>query len=170
MERERDLVRREYRFVRDGSEGSEEVDPSTRRYEAALFREFVICDLSRHRERLVGLRWRTEAEVRAGRGQRFCGARGCEAGRGLATLEVPFAYREHGEQRRALVKAVLCAEHMQQMMEAKKPKQEDEGDNADEEKKDRKRKKKKKKKKEKKKRRKETQEKTTKKRTREDSA
>lgn len=36
----------------------------------------------------VGLRWRTEKEVVAGKGQFVCGARGCDARHGLASFEV----------------------------------------------------------------------------------
>ena len=36
----------------------------------------------------VGLRWRTEKEVVAGKGQFVCGARGCDVRQGLASFEV----------------------------------------------------------------------------------
>ena len=39
-----------------------------------LFKEYAIADLSRHKEGKVGLRWRTQKEVVAGRGQFSCGA------------------------------------------------------------------------------------------------
>ena len=45
-----------------------------RRYYSKLFREFCIADLSRHKEGRVGLRWRTQREVVAGKGQFICGA------------------------------------------------------------------------------------------------
>ena len=35
----------------------------------------------------VGLRWRTEPEVVAGKGQFVCGAKGCNERRGLASFE-----------------------------------------------------------------------------------
>lgn len=54
------------------------------------------------------MRWRSEKEVIAGKGQFICAARGCEERRGLATFEVPFSYEEAGEKKQALVK-VLCA-------------------------------------------------------------
>lgn len=52
----------------------------------------------------VGMRWRSEKEVIAGKGQFSCGARGCPETRGLATFEVPFGYQEAGERKQALVK------------------------------------------------------------------
>ncbi len=52
----------------------------------------------------MGMRWRTEKEVVAGKGQFSCGARGCGESRGLATFEVPFGYEETGQKKRALVK------------------------------------------------------------------
>ena len=119
MEREKELVRREYRFVRDSDDEDEEIDASTRRYEAALYREYVVADLSRYKDKLVGLRWRTADEVKRGKGERECGARGCAERASLRTMEVPFGYEERGEKRQALVKAVLCGLHMEQLMEAK---------------------------------------------------
>jgi protein FRA10AC1 len=64
----------------------------------------------------VALRWRTEAEVLSGAGEETCGNTRCayhepQSERDLpplATLEVPFAYSEHGEAKSALVKLVLC--------------------------------------------------------------
>jgi len=50
------------------------------------------------------MRWRSEKEVIAGKGQFSCGARSCSETRGLATFEVPFGYQEAGEKKQALVK------------------------------------------------------------------
>jgi hypothetical protein len=62
--RDLDVVRQEHRFLPDADEP---VDGVTAAYEKALVRDFVIADLSRCEERMVGLRWRTEDEVRAGK-------------------------------------------------------------------------------------------------------
>jgi len=78
------------------------------RYDARLHKEYAICDLSRHREGRVGLRWRTEAEVVRGKGETSCAARGCDATDGLRSFELPFDYVERGEPKRELVKARLC--------------------------------------------------------------
>lgn len=50
------------------------------------------------------MRWRSEKEVIAGKGQFICGARGCDERRCLATFEVPFSYEEAGDKKQALVK------------------------------------------------------------------
>ena len=50
------------------------------------------------------MRWRTQQEVKDGRGQFACGAKGCDEQLSLASFEVPFAYAEAGCQRQALVK------------------------------------------------------------------
>ena len=64
----------------------------------------------------MALRWRTEAELLSGAGEETCGNTRCayhepqseRALPPLKTLEVPFAYSEHGEAKSALVKLVLC--------------------------------------------------------------
>jgi Folate-sensitive fragile site protein Fra10Ac1 len=55
------------------------------------------------------MRWRTQAEVLAGKGQFVCGARGCDTRAGLCSYEVPFAYEEAGQHKQALVKLRLCS-------------------------------------------------------------
>ena len=53
---------------------------------------------------LYGLRWRTKAEVVEGRGQFSCGCKGCGQHQQLTSYELPFSYKEGGQQRQALVK------------------------------------------------------------------
>ena len=98
-------------------------------YDARLFREFALVDLSRRVPAdapgaagaagaaatfrgPLGLRWRTQAEVLSGKGQFVCAAvapaPACDA-TGLLTFEAPFAYAERGERKAALVKLRLCA-------------------------------------------------------------
>ena len=43
----------------------------------------------------VGMRWRTEREVVAGKGQFICGAKGCSERRGLASFEVSCCCSSH---------------------------------------------------------------------------
>lgn len=126
------LLRQQYKFVRDEDDKAE-VDPVTRRFEAALFRDFVVADLSRHKEGRVGLRWRTAEEVVAGKGERFCGERGCQVAVGLVTLELPFSYTENdGTSRTTLVRLVACDVHHQQLLDARKAKKEqDDAENAE---------------------------------------
>ena len=52
------------------------------------------------------MRWRTSKEVVASKGQFICGAKGCEKMQGLESFEVPFGYREDGQQKVALVKVI----------------------------------------------------------------
>ena len=46
-----------------------------------------MADLSRYKERQIGMRWRTEAEVVAGKGQFQCGAKRCDGAGGLQSFE-----------------------------------------------------------------------------------
>ena len=43
----------------------------------------------------MGMRWRTEREVVAGKGQFICGAKGCNERRGLASFEVSSCCPSH---------------------------------------------------------------------------
>ena len=75
------------------------------RYYSKLLKEYALCDLSRYRDCMVGLRWRTEQEVVIGKGQFSCGAIGCEVKMGLSSFEVPFQYRERGEDKQVRVRS-----------------------------------------------------------------
>ena len=67
------------------------------RYYTQLYKEYALVDLT-HPSR-PGLRWRTEGEVVAGKGQWLCGAKGCgRGGEGLRTWRVRFGYEEKGGQ------------------------------------------------------------------------
>ncbi len=81
------------------------------KYHQHLFKEFALADLSVPGR--IGLRWRTREEVLSGRGERTCGNKRCKNSHvsidGLVTLEVPFAYAEHGIRKKELVKLKLCA-------------------------------------------------------------
>ena len=93
---------------------------ATARYDALLFKEFAICDLSRWASHQVGLRWRTEAEVCAGKGEAVCAELSCEERGALTSLEVVFKYAERGERKQALVKCRLCRACAAKMREAKR--------------------------------------------------
>ena len=89
-----------HEFVRDDARDGASKRWETRmarRYYDELHKEYAICDLSRWRDGAVGLRWRTEAEVLRGKGERTCAARGCDAADGLRSYELPFDYEERGE-------------------------------------------------------------------------
>eukprot|EP01105_Mastigella_eilhardi_P018490 TRINITY_DN4284_c1_g1_i1.p1 TRINITY_DN4284_c1_g1~~TRINITY_DN4284_c1_g1_i1.p1 ORF type:complete len:306 (+),score=87.13 TRINITY_DN4284_c1_g1_i1:36-920(+) len=106
------ILRKNYRFLPT----AEDVDGSTwekrlvKRYYDKLYREYCLADLSRYKTGQVGLRWRTEKEVMAGKGQFVCGAKACSATQQLASYEVMFAYKEDDEKKEALVKLRLCPE------------------------------------------------------------
>mmetsp|Transcript_44609 Transcript_44609/g.112402 ORF Transcript_44609/g.112402 Transcript_44609/m.112402 type:complete len:524 (+) Transcript_44609:64-1635(+) len=128
-----DVVRETYRFVRTQehdrqlSAEDEYAARVAQRYYDRLHREYALVDLSRARAHAqVGLRWRTEGELLAGKGQFTCGEQSCrfvaaeqgssaaelpseEAPPGLDTFRLPFSYREHGELCRVHVKVRLCA-------------------------------------------------------------
>lgn len=56
------------------------------------------------------MRWRTEEEVIAGKGQFVCGAEDCKQTQKLKSYEVNFAYVEAGKRKQALVKLRVCPE------------------------------------------------------------
>lgn len=112
--RDLEVLKREHRFLPDEDDDGDEKkrrDKVTVNYEQQLFRDFVIADLSRAHERMVGLRWRTAEEVRAGKGDSVCAAKGCHVRADLAALELLFAFEEGGERKKTLVTCVLCPEH-----------------------------------------------------------
>ena len=55
----------------------------------------------------VAMRWRTEEEVKLGKGQFVCGSRKCQESEMLRTWEVNFAYVEDGQKKNALVKVKI---------------------------------------------------------------
>ncbi|KAK9803030.1 hypothetical protein WJX72_007239 [[Myrmecia] bisecta] len=112
-----DVLHEKYRFIRSEEDDSEDSWGArlAQRYYAKLFKEYCIADLARYKEGKVGMRWRSEAEVIAGKGQFICGAKGCDERRGLASYEVNFGYSEAGEQKQALVKLRVCPEHAMQL-------------------------------------------------------
>ncbi|VDL72073.1 unnamed protein product [Nippostrongylus brasiliensis] len=70
--------------------------------------EYCIIDLTYFKKNKVAMRWRTEAEVRSGKGQFICGAKKCPVNSDLTSWEVNFCYDEDGEKKNALVKVRLC--------------------------------------------------------------
>lgn len=108
-----ELLRQDFQFIRDEDEDAERGETDWRvrmsvRYYRKLFREYALADLSRFREGKLGLRWRTEREVVAGKGQFSCGNKRCDVAERLHSYEVLFAYVEHGEKKRCLVKLRVC--------------------------------------------------------------
>ena len=105
-------LQRHFQFLRDEDAdnkrlGDWEMRMSVRYYRK-LFREYALADLSRYEEAKIGLRWRTEMEVIAGKGQFSCGNKRCSETSGLHSYELLFAYVEQGEKKRCLVKVRVC--------------------------------------------------------------
>ncbi|KAL5525714.1 hypothetical protein ACEPAG_7051 [Sanghuangporus baumii] len=99
------------------------------KYYESLYREFAVCDLKHYKSGNFALRWRTEEEVLKGAGEETCGNTRCPLHfpsstststsmptPGLKTVELPFAYEEHGERKSALVKVVLCDACLRKLM------------------------------------------------------
>ncbi|KAL8154372.1 hypothetical protein V2J09_012132 [Rumex salicifolius] len=96
---DQDTLREGYRFIR-----TEEDDMDTsweqrlvKRYYSKLFKEYCIADMSKYKSGKIGLRWRTEKEVRSGKGQFICGNKHCDEKNDMAR-----------ENKQALVKLVAC--------------------------------------------------------------
>ena len=107
-----DVVKSNHRFLWTEAEMSDLTweQKLAKKYYEKLFKEYCVCDLSRYKENKVGMRWRTENELKVGKGQFICGGRKCEEREFLRTWEVNFSYVEETEKKNALVKARLCPE------------------------------------------------------------
>jgi hypothetical protein len=81
-------LERHYRFLPNAA-ANEESSISThpqgdtwqermvKRYHDHLYKDYVLADFSKAREKQLGLRWRTEHEVRIGKGSQSCGNKKC---------------------------------------------------------------------------------------------
>ncbi|GMF34184.1 unnamed protein product [Phytophthora fragariaefolia] len=110
---ELEVLKQQFQFIRDDEADAERGEANWQirmsvRYYRQLFREYALADLSRYKEGKIGLRWRTEMEVVAGKGQFSCGNKRCEERAGLRSYELLFAYMEQGERKRCLVKVRAC--------------------------------------------------------------
>ena len=104
-----------HRFIRDDQFDKNNWDKSwqlrmARRYYDKLFKEYALADLSRYKEKKIGMRWRSRAEVIEGKGQFVCGCVACSNKIDLHTYEVPFKYNEEGTIKFELVKIRVCTE------------------------------------------------------------
>ncbi|KAG5337282.1 hypothetical protein C0989_009928 [Termitomyces sp. Mn162] len=128
-----EILRNAHKFLRDEDDTDVKKqswdEQLASKYYASLYREFAVCDLKHYKSGNFALRWRTENEVLSGAGETTCGNTRCEhhqplpeylqrsAGPPLlTTLELPFAYEEHGENKSALVKIVLCKRCVDKLM------------------------------------------------------
>jgi protein FRA10AC1 len=87
-----DVLREHHQFIReDGGSVASDAPWEERlaaKYYQAIIKEYAVADLSRYKEMKVGLRWRTEPEVIAGKGQFECGSLTCTERLGLKSFEV----------------------------------------------------------------------------------
>ncbi|KAK2460940.1 hypothetical protein APHAL10511_007410 [Amanita phalloides] len=125
MPSEFDILKASHKFLRDDDKVPPTAwnDQLAEKYYASLYREFAVCDLKHFKSGNFALRWRSEDEVLSGAGERTCANTRCELHHPapteqvqLTTLELPFAYEEHGEQKSALVKVVLCNRCVRKLM------------------------------------------------------
>lgn len=106
-----DIIKEHHKFLWEDQEGVSNLTWEQRlakKYYEKLFKEYCLCDLSRYKENKVAMRWRTESEVKLGKGQFVCGNKRCDEHETMRTWEVNFAYEEDGDKKNALVKVRLC--------------------------------------------------------------
>lgn len=104
-----DIIRENHRFLwEEEDEATTWGQKLAKTYYDRLFKEYCLCDLSRYKEKKVGMRWRTEKELIIGKGHFFCGNVHCSTQENLNSWEVLFGYVEHGQKKNALVKLRLC--------------------------------------------------------------
>jgi len=132
-----DVLKESHKFLWDDDKDSSQLsyeEQVAAKYNASLFKEYAVCDLKHYKSGNVALRWRSESEVLSGIGQETCANTRCEHHQPqsesrrlpvLLTLEVPFAYVEHGEPKSALVKVVLCERCKKKLMWKKEKERQD---------------------------------------------
>ena len=110
-----EALKKAFRFVRPDNDVEDEhgntgYEAMAKAFEAKLFREFAVADLSRSERSMIGLRWRTARECQSGKGETSCGALECRATEDLSCFELPFTYREGPERAKktTLVKLKVC--------------------------------------------------------------
>lgn len=121
-----DVLKQSHRFLRPETEDNLSWDEQVAaNYYNSLYREFALCNLKHYKSGQFALRWRTEDEVVSGTGETSCANTRCsfhppppdeKPQTRLSTLELPFAYHEHGEDHQALVKVVLCDSCVRKIM------------------------------------------------------
>lgn len=106
-----DMLRSQFRFIPE----EQDDDPrgkTIRKLSDQLDREFALVDFA-FDKRGLGLRWRVQKEVVAGKGQFICANVTCKEKHDLRTFEVPFEYNDIGDEcasvsKRSLVKVRVC--------------------------------------------------------------
>ncbi|KAI8919685.1 folate-sensitive fragile site protein Fra10Ac1-domain-containing protein, partial [Entophlyctis helioformis] len=109
---ELDILKQHHKFLQsEEDEAAAAVSWQARiasKYYAKLFKEYCLAEMSRFKEGKIAMRWRSQREVVAGKGQFECGNLNCSSTADLKSWEVNFAYAEAGERKNALVKLRLC--------------------------------------------------------------
>ncbi|OZC06639.1 hypothetical protein X798_06376 [Onchocerca flexuosa] len=103
-----DVLKDNHRFLWNDDELIKAADKSwearlAKRYYDKLFKEYCIADLSQYKKNRIAMRWRTEKEVKSGKGQFECGSKRCEENENLTSWE-------NSVKKNALVKLRLCPE------------------------------------------------------------
>ncbi|EJW83917.1 hypothetical protein WUBG_05171 [Wuchereria bancrofti] len=103
-----DVLKDNHRFLWDDDELVKAAEKSwearlAKRYYDKLFKEYCIADLSQYKKNRIAMRWRTEREVRSGKGQFECGNKRCKEKDDLTSWE-------NSVKKNALVKLRLCPE------------------------------------------------------------
>ena len=120
---ERDILLEHHRFLRADDDASTYEARLAKSYDARLYKEFALIELSRWREGRIAMRWRTEDEVVAGKGETGCARIGCSK-KAEGEREVLFEYVEEDEKREALVKVRLCEACLEKLRRARGGKRE----------------------------------------------
>ncbi|MCP9263974.1 Cathepsin B-like cysteine proteinase 3 [Dirofilaria immitis] len=103
-----DVLKDNHRFLWNDDELIKAAEKSwearlAKRYYDKLFKEYCIADLSQYKKNRIAMRWRTEREVKSGKGQFECGSKRCEE-------KVDLTSWENSVKKNALVKLRLCPE------------------------------------------------------------
>ncbi|EFO18958.1 acid phosphatase [Loa loa] len=88
-----DVLKDNHRFLWNDDELMKAAEKSwearlAKRYYDKLFKEYCIADLSQYRKNRIAMRWRTEREVRSGKGQFECGNKRCNERNDLTSWEL----------------------------------------------------------------------------------
>uniref|UniRef100_A0A915LPV0 Protein FRA10AC1 n=1 Tax=Meloidogyne javanica TaxID=6303 RepID=A0A915LPV0_MELJA len=86
-----DIIRENHRFLWSDTEMTEsEANWGARlakRYYDKLFKEYCIVDLTKYKQNVYAMRWRTEKELFSGKGQFECGNKYCKSREQLSSWE-----------------------------------------------------------------------------------
>ena len=111
-ESDKEILLRNHQFVRNTEQDEKNLSNweirMTKRYYDQLFKEYALADLTRFKQGIIGLRWRTQTEVVEAKGQFICGNIICSESNELHSYELPFQYEEDGQVKLELVKVRLC--------------------------------------------------------------